>query len=59
MIKNDKDVYVDSMVVRYINLLKKLNKLDIVSMRPDDIYFKALSKKDNANDVQDVLVESY
>lgn len=59
MIKSDKDVYVDSMVVRYINLLKKLNKLDIVSMRPDDIYFKALSKKDNANDVQDVLVESY
>lgn len=58
-IKNDKDVYVDSMVVRYINLLKKLNKLDIVSMRPDDIYFKALSKKDNANEVQDVLVESY
>ena len=52
-------MYVDSMVVRYINLLKKLNKLDIVSMRPDDIYFKALSKKDNANDVQDVLVESY
>lgn len=58
-IKNDKDVYVDSMVVRYINLLKKLNKLDIVSMRSDDIYFKALSKKDNANEVQDVLVESY
>lgn len=58
-IKNDKDVYVDSMVVRYINLLKKLNKLDIVSMRADDIYFKALSKKDNANEVQDVLVESY
>ena len=58
-IKNDKDVYVDSMVVRYINLLKELNKLDIVSMRPDDIYFKALSKKDNANEVQDVLVESY
>ena len=47
------------MVVRYINLLKKLNKLDIVSMKPDDIYFKALSKKDNTNDVQDVLIESY
>lgn len=59
MIKNDKDVYIDSMVVRYINLLKKLNKLDIVSMKPDDIYFKALSKKDNTNDVQDVLIESY
>lgn len=59
MIKNDKDVYIDSMVVRYMNLLKKLNKLDIVSMRPDDIYFKALGKKDNTNDVQDVLVESY
>ena len=59
MIKNDKDVYIDSMVVRYINLLKKLNKLEIVSMKPDDIYFKALSKKDNTNDVQDVLIESY
>lgn len=52
-------MYVDSMVVRYMNLLKKLNKLDIVSMRPDDIYFKALGKKDNTNDVQDVLIESY
>lgn len=59
MIKNDKDVYLDSMVVRYMNLLKKLDKLDIVSMRPDDIYFKSLGKKDNTNDVQDVLIESY
>lgn len=59
MIKNDKDVYIDSMVVRYMKLLKKLNKLDIVNMRPDDIYFKALSKKNDVNDIQDVLVESY
>ena len=59
MIKNDKDVYIDSMVVRYMNLLRKLNKLDIVKMRPDDIYFKALSKKNDVNDIQDVLVESY
>jgi hypothetical protein len=59
MIKDDKDVYIDSMVVQYMSLLKKLNKLDIISMRPDDIYFKALGKKDSTNDVQDVLVESY
>lgn len=59
MIKNDQDVYIDSMVVRYMKLLKKLNKLDIVNMRPDDIYFKALSKKNDVNDIQDVLVESY
>ena len=47
----------DSKLLTFIQ--KKLNKLDIVSMKPDDIYFKALSKKDNTNDVQDVLIESY
>ena len=59
MIKNDKDVYIDSMVIRYMNLLKDLDKLNIISMKPNDIYFQALRKKDKHDYEQDVLVESY
>lgn len=59
MIMDDKDVYIDSLAVQYIALLRKLDKLDIINMRPGDIYYQALGKKDEYQEEQDVLIESY
>lgn len=63
MIKMDKDVYVESLVVRYMNLLEALGKLDVINMKHGDLYFMSLGKKDTYEDSHgeeyDVLVESY
>lgn len=58
MIKGDKDVYIESLVIQYMDLLKKMNKINIMNMKPGDIYFQALNKKAALYDVEDVLVES-
>lgn len=59
MISSDKDVYIDSLVILYIELLEKLNKLDLINMRPGDIYFQAIGKKVRHQEVPDVLIDSY
>lgn len=45
MIKNDNDVYIDSLVVQYMELVSNLGKLSIIKMNPGDIYFQSLSRK--------------
>ncbi len=59
MIKNDNDVYIDSLVVQYMELVSNLGKLSIIKMNPGDIYFQSLSRKGMPDIVQDVLIESY
>lgn len=59
MIINDQDAYINGLVSSYVNLLKKLNKLDILHMRPGDKYFEALGKEEDIDIEYDKLIDSY
>lgn len=56
----DDDTYVNSAIYEYVDLLKKIGKLDICRMVPGDRYYSALLKKEKMPyDDTDIIVDSY
>lgn len=57
---NEDDTYVNNLISEYVNMLKKMQRLDILRMNSSDKYFKALSQKALCQfDDSDILVDSY
>lgn len=61
----DNDDYSNRLVVEFVSLLKKNNLLSAITLKPGDVYFKALSHAQNRHqekgigDEADVLIDSY
>ena len=59
---NENTPFLYEVVKEYMNLLNKNDLLNIITLKPDDLYFKALSDKgkDKINiDDYDILIDSY
>lgn len=62
MIINEKDSFVYQLIKEYMCLLEKNDLLNIISLKPNDLYFIALSGKSKNQvhiDNYDILVDSY
>lgn len=62
MIINEKDSFVYQLIKEYMCLLEKNDLLNIISFKPNDLYFITLSDKSKNQvhiDNYDILVDSY